>query len=618
MQQKVLDGRYQLDRKIGEGGMARIYAGRDLRLNRRVAIKIPHAHYSGDADFIERFRHEAQAAAMLSHPNIVDVFDVGKDGDINYIVMEFVEGTDLKTLISREAPLPVARAVNIAEQVARGLHAAHRAGMVHRDVKPQNIIVTADGQARVTDFGVAKSHLSTALTETGVSFGTVDYLSPEQAQGRPATPQSDIYALGVTIFEMLTGRLPFAGDSAVAVAMKHVTEAPPSPRALNPAIPVGLEALILRALAKDPALRPQGAQEFARLLMTYEQAAEAPTLLNQALPPGQPPARQAPQPQPRPQPAAPPARQQPVTGATGRVNIPPPRSAPARAPRQDGLGCGVFLVGMLVLAGVLGLVFLISTGAFGGLFGGLAGGSGGSGGNGGVARPTATLEPGEPSPTPDQGVAVPSLAGLTGPAAEQSLRQLLLVPVRREAYDPVVSATQVISQEVAPGTLILAGQPVTFTVSLGPEPLQVVDVPDVTRLPAAIARQQLTALGLLVEEVAQPSQSVDAGFVVAQAPSAGLRVPRGQTVTIRVSQGDVVAFPDVIGLQREQAEAILARTPGLTLVFVDEQGRDRLQDYDSYAVGEVVSAQIEDGPGLTNGDLVPRGSGVVLGVKAGE
>jgi serine/threonine-protein kinase len=619
--QKVLDGRYELDRKIGEGGMARIYAGRDLRLNRRVAIKIPHAHLAGDPDFIERFRHEAQAAAMLSDPNIVDVYDVGKDGDINYIVMEFVEGTDLKTLIAAQAPLPVERAVAIAEQVARGLAAAHRAGMVHRDIKPQNVIVTPDGRARITDFGIAKSRLSTALTETGVSFGTVDYLSPEQAQGRPATAQSDVYALGVTIFELLTGRLPFSGDSAVAVAMKHVAEPPPLPRGLNPAIPVGLEALILRALDKDPARRPQSAAEFARLLVGYANAADQATVVNQALPP-QARLPSAAQGQVRPQappPAQPQARPQPATrpqgsGATGRVNIPPPRSAPARAPRQDGLGCGVFLVGMAVLAGVLGLVFLLSTGALDGLFSSIAAGGGG------VARPpaAATATPGTPSPSPEQTVSVPSLTGLNEAAADDALRQLLLVPVRQQAYDPVVAVTQVISQEVSPGTLLPPGRPVTYTVSLGPPPVTVVDVPDVARLPAELARQQLQGLGLLVEVREQPSASVDVGFVISQSPSAELRVPQGSTVTIVVSQGDVVRFPDVIGLQREQAEQILRSTPGLELVYVDEQGRDRLIDYDRFQVGEVVSAQIENGSGLTNGELVPRESRIVLGVKRGE
>jgi serine/threonine-protein kinase len=608
MQQKVLDGRYELERKIGEGGMARIYAGRDLRLSRRVAIKIPHSHYLGEPEFIERFSHEAKAAAMLSHPNIVDVYDVGVDGDIHYIVMEFVEGTDLKTIINREAPLAVSRAVGLAEQIARGLHVAHRAGMVHRDIKPQNIIVTPDGQARITDFGVAKSHLSTALTETGVSFGTVDYLSPEQAQGRPATAQSDVYALGVVLFEMLTGRLPFNGDSAVAVAMKHVTEPPPAPRRLNPVIPVGLEALILRALSKDPAQRPQSAQEFARLLAAYEQVAQQDTLVNTALPQPERPAPRVNTSQPRPQQGA---------GATGRVPIAPQRSVPTRAPRQDGLGCGVFLVGMLVLAGVLGLVFVLSTGALSGIFSGF-GGIGGVGNGGGETpdRPTETLAPDEPTPSPQQGVAVPNLAGYTDSAAEAALRQIQLVPVRLTRNDPVVEISQVISQEVPPGALLPPGQPVTYTVSLGP---LLVTVPDVTGVSADVARSQLAAAGLPVEVVEQPSPAITAGFVIRQNPSPGLRIAQGQVVQIVVSQGDVVRFPDVIGLQREEAVQILNDTAGIELIFVDEQGRDKLGEaYDSYTVGEVVSAQIENDRGLTNGEFVPRDSRIIIGVKRAE
>ncbi|HMQ32161.1 MAG TPA: Stk1 family PASTA domain-containing Ser/Thr kinase [Chloroflexaceae bacterium] len=606
MQKKVLDGRYELERKVGEGGMARIYAGRDLRLNRRVAIKIPHSHFLGEPDFLERFRHEAQAAAMLSHPNIVDVYDVGQDEDVHYIVMEFVEGTDLKAIIKREAPLPVERAVALAQQIARGLHAAHRAGMVHRDIKPQNVIVTADGRPHITDFGVAKSHLSTALTETGVSFGTVDYISPEQAQGRPATPQSDLYALGVVLFEMLTGRLPFTGDGAVAVAMKHVAEPPPALRRLNPAVPPGLEALVLRALAKDPAARPRSAHEFAELLAAYDQLAQQDTVVNQAVlrPPPPPP---APAPQPRPA---------PNTSATGRVSMPPPRTAPTRAPRQDGLGCGVFLVGLLVLAGVLGLIFLLSTGAVGQLFAGLGGATGGGAATAAPGQPAATLEPGEPTPTPTVEVPVPNLSGLTADAADTALRQVQLIPVRQEANDSLVAIGQVIRQEVAPGTLLAPSQPVTYTVSLGP---QLIEVPDVARVPAELARQQLAARGFPVELAEEASQSVDAGFVIRQAPSAGLLVPQGQVVTIVVSRGDVVRFPDVIGLQRDEAERILAGAPGLVLVFVDEQGRDRLIDYDRFRDDEVVSAlDVERDQPVVNGQFIPRGSRIVLGVKAPE
>lgn len=602
--QKVLDSRYELAQKIGEGGMARVYAGRDLRLNRRVAIKIPHAHFVGDADFLDRFRHEAQAAAMLSHPNIVDVYDVGKDGDIHYIVMEYVEGVDLKTLIAREAPLPIAKAVAIAEQLARGLAVAHRAGMVHRDIKPQNVIINEGGQARITDFGVAKSHLSTALTETGVAFGTVDYLSPEQAQGRPATPQSDIYSLGIVLYEMLTGRLPFSGDSAVAVAMKHVQEEPVPPRRINPQIPASLELLVLRAMAKDPAQRPRSALDLAQQLAGYGQLAQQETMVNPAFgqgaaakPPAQPPVRPA---------------SLNGSGATGRVNIPPPRSAPARVPRQEGLGCGIFLVGMLLLASVLGVVWLFSSGALNNLFAGFSGGGG--------PRPTSALgataspEPaGTPTPTPIPQVPVPSLTGLTDAAAQQLLRQNNLVPTQLSATDPVVAQGLVISQEVPPNTPLAPGSVVTYTISLGP---QLVSVPNVQGVSLTIARNQLAALGLQVQVIEEPSATVDAGFVIRQSPSPSLRVPAGETVRIVVSLGDVVRFPDVIGLSRDQAEQLIASTPGLVLVFVDLQGPDRLANFDSFAPNQVVSAQIEGGSGLNNGDLVPQGSRIILGVRA--
>lgn len=607
MQQKVLDGRYELDHKIGEGGMARVYSGRDLRLNRRVAIKIPHRHMSGDPDFLSRFRHEAQAAAILGHPNIVDVYDVGQDGDIHYIIMEYVEGTDLKTVINREAPLSAARAVEIAEQIARGLSAAHKAGMVHRDIKPQNVIVTSDGQARITDFGIAKSHLSTALTETGVSFGTVDYISPEQAQGRPATPQSDIYALGVVLYEMLTATLPFKGDSAVAVAMKHVTEEPTPPRRINPQIPVQLEALILRAIDKDPARRPRSALEFSQLLTGYAQVFQQETQVNPALGNERPAQRGQDNP--------PPQRQNGGnggSGATGRINIPPPRHTPARAPRQEGLGCGIFLVGMLILAGVLGIVLLFGTGTLNGIFGSL---NGGTRPTSAIIQPSDPVPTNEPSTTPEHRVSVPALVGISDGAAQDQLLKLQLVPAPQGEHSSTISTGIVISQTVPSGDLREPGTPVTYTVSLGPN---LVTVPDVTKARSEIAQSQLTALGLQVTVIEEPSTSLDVGFVIAQSPSADLRIAQGDTVTIHVSQGDVVRFPDVIGKSRAEAETILAATPGITLTFVDEQGRDRLTDFDSYAPGQVVSAQIQDGSGLHNGDLVPRGSRIILGVRAAE
>ncbi|HEU4323825.1 MAG TPA: protein kinase, partial [Roseiflexaceae bacterium] len=383
MQQKTLNQRYELERKIGEGGMARVYRGRDLRLNRPIAVKVLHPHYSADSNFLARFHHEAQAAANLRHSNVVDVYDVGQDGDIHYIVMEFVDGQDLKALILQEGPLPIEQAVLIARAVAEGLDAAHRVGLIHRDIKPQNIIVGADGQVKITDFGIAKSGLSTSATETGVIFGTADYLSPEQARGQTATAQSDVYALGVTLFEMLTGRLPFGGESSIAVAMQHVSEEPPPPSMFNPRIPQQLEALVLRALSKDPARRPASAREFAQLLANYQLAGDQATVVRPVPPrPHTPP---GPQPRPHTPPGPQPGpRSQRTSQTRPQPTLPrPPITTPP--PTGSGMGFGGFLLGLLLIGGVLGLVALFMSGTFNGLLGPATGSS--------PTRPPATSLP---------------------------------------------------------------------------------------------------------------------------------------------------------------------------------------------------------------------------------
>jgi serine/threonine-protein kinase len=598
MQPQLLNGRYQIEQLLGEGGMARVYLGRDLRLQRPVAIKIPHPHLMTDPDFLARFRHEAHAAAMVSHPNLVDIYDVGQDGDRHYIVMEYVAGVTLKQLINREAPFAIPRAVRIGEQIARGLHAAHCAGLIHRDIKPQNIIVTDDGQVRITDFGVAKSHLSTAMTETGITLGTADYIAPEQAQGRPATPQSDIYAVGIVLYEMLTGRLPFTGDNPVAVVMKHISEPPPPPRRYNSHIPAALEAIILRALAKDPAQRQRTALELAEELHNYEQLVTQVTVVN---------------PQLEPSPARMPNPPRSVQITAGRpATIPGPRQATVRSSRQEGLGCGVFFVGMLMLVGVLAVVFLISTGVFNNLF------------VNNPTRPSTPLPPGgqstnsDPTPTLVATTTVPELVGLSDGEARERLRQNQLLPAPSSEHNRDVPQGIVITQNIPPGTVVEVNSPVSYTVSLGP---LLVEVPNVTGTREDIATNQLRAAGFALEIVKEPHPTIDTGFVIRQSPSATLRIPQGDPVTIYVSLGDVVRFPDVIGRSRAEAEAILANTPGIILVFVDVQGRDRIPDFDRYAPNEVVSAAREAGSsyiGLNNGDYIPRGSRIILGVRAEE
>jgi serine/threonine-protein kinase len=622
MQQTVLNNRYELEHKIGEGGMAVVYRARDVRLNRRVAVKILHEHYANDPDFLNRFQHEAQAAAILTHPSVVNVYDVGQDGALHYIVMEHVEGENLKTLINREAPLPVGRALAIAEAAAYGLESAHRLGMIHRDIKPQNIMVTLDGHIRITDFGIAKSEFSTALTQTGITFGTADYISPEQARGQPATPQSDIYALGVTLYEMLAARRPFSGDSPVSVATQHVSTEPPRLRQYNPNVPPQLEALVMQTLSKDPAQRPASASEFAQMLHYYRDLAdqqtvaaghlpESPAARAGALPPGHP-------------------------GGAGRGNFPPPRRSKAQAPRNQNQGCGVFIIGLLLLSGVLALVFLLSTGTLGPVAVSPTSTPTSSGAPVADVESTPTPLPGEtPSPTPSPSstatasptpspspspsptslptVVVPDIRDMPEINARSELIQLRLTPVNdnEPRYDDEVADGSVIDQEVPAGTSVREGDNVTYTLSLGPE---LVVMPNLVNTPQGFARQRLGELGLAVQVVEQPSRNISEGYVISQNPLPEARMQPQSTVFLTISIGDKVQFPPVVGMQREAAEQQILLS-GLNLEYVDVQGRDRLIGFDQYRPNEVVSA-LANGQPVRNGDYIPRGSTIVLGVRA--
>src|SRR5690606_12530551 len=241
--------------KLGEGGMAEVYLATDLLLNRAVAVKILHARFAGDREFVERFRREARAAASLSHPNVVNIYDVGEDQDTHYIVLEYVKGRNLKDILRRYGPLPIRQATFVARAVAAALAAAHRQNLIHRDVKPHNILITDEGRVKVTDFGIARAASAATLTHTGTMLGSVHYFSPEQARGQPAGPQSDVYSLGVVLYEMLTGRVPFTSDTPVGVALKHLQEDPVPPSHYRRRLPERLEAIVLRAMAKDPGER---------------------------------------------------------------------------------------------------------------------------------------------------------------------------------------------------------------------------------------------------------------------------------------------------------------------------------------------------------------------------
>src|SRR5215207_5266513 len=258
----LVDGRYRVLRRIGSGGMADVYCAEDTHLGRQVALKVLHRRFAQDQEFVERFRREAKSAAGLNHPNVVGVFDRGEHEGTYYIAMEFLTGRTLKDIASAEAPLPQERVIDIGTQILEAAGFAHRHGVIHRDFKPHNVIVDELGHAKVTDFGIARAGAS-EMTETGSIMGTAQYLSPEQAQGHAVTATSDIYSIGVMLYEMLAGRLPFEGDSAVAIALKHLSEPPAPISQWRPDVHPALEAVVMAALAKDPSQRWQSAEDLA-------------------------------------------------------------------------------------------------------------------------------------------------------------------------------------------------------------------------------------------------------------------------------------------------------------------------------------------------------------------
>jgi eukaryotic-like serine/threonine-protein kinase len=267
----IIDGRYRVISRLGSGGMADVYLAQDQLLGREVAVKVLHHHFAEDQEFVERFRREASSAAALSHPNIVAIFDRGEWNGTYYIAMEYVAGRSLKTIVREQGPLDPVAAIDVVVQILRAARFAHRRGVIHRDLKPHNVIIDEEGRARVTDFGIARAGASD-MTLTGSIMGTAQYLSPEQAQGFAVSATSDLYSVGVILYELLTGVVPFEGETAVAIAVKQVSAEPRPPSELNPALPYSLDAIVLRALAKDPTQRYADADELIAALQ-YEREA---------------------------------------------------------------------------------------------------------------------------------------------------------------------------------------------------------------------------------------------------------------------------------------------------------------------------------------------------------
>jgi hypothetical protein len=525
---RVLGGRYELLREIARGGMAVVWEAQDTLLDRHVAIKLLHAQFAADPEFLERFRREARAAAKLSHPNIVPIYDVGEDTETKtpFIVMELVEGGNLKEHIHRSAPLSNAEIRSIGAALASALEYAHKRGLIHRDVKPQNVLLGDDGRPRLTDFGIAQAiESSTGLTRTGAVMGSVHYLAPELARGRPASALSDVYGLGAVLYEMATGRVPFEADTDLAVALAHVEQTPAAPRALNARLAPDLERIILRSLAKAPEQRFPSAGALAYELRDAKTAMADPPGVSR--PDG---ATQRIPTSPAAAPAATARLRARQATATAAANGPVAAVAArrtARPQRPRGASGGVLAL-LLAMTAVL-----VALGA--GFFG-LASLS-----RDGVVPPDATPSPAAVRPT--------TVATATArPAA---------APTSASTPTPEPSATPQPSPPPVPPT------PSPAPPSPAPAPQPAPAPPSPAAPPRAVSVTQLRGktlddaqlvlksegLGAIVRGV---NVNVDKNVVFDQMPDVGASLPPGGTVTILVGTGST-AIPDVSNMLRDQA-----------------------------------------------------------------
>lgn len=557
--------------------MAVVYEGEDLLLGRRVAVKVLREQFASDPGFLARFQREARAAASLSHPNVVAVYDVGSDAGTQYIVMELVHGRTLKEIIQAEAPIGAARIIELGRQICEALDYAHQHQIVHRDVKPHNILVTQDGRAKIADFGIAVALGASSLTQSGYVVGSAQYISPEQARGEASTAYSDLYSTGVVLYEMATGRLPFEGETSVVVALKQIQEEPVPPRRLNPRIPESLQAVILRTMAKEPSERFESGAAMGEALVACARASFEATQPQQAV-------------AVRPQPSR-------AERAAGAVDV------PRRETRQGRSGgwtvlVVVFAAFLCTLGSIpLGIV-AYSSGVLGSLFPGL------------VAAPTmATPSPtGAPSPTATPmptatapPIRVPQLVGVPFSAARQQAQAHgLEVVIAGEEYSPQYPVAYVISQKPEADALVEKGTRIEVVVSIGRE---IVTVPKVVGMPATLAAERLQTSGLRWRIAAEWSDHVQEGVVISQNPAPEAQVDKGAEVFITVSKGrERVPVPDLVGRPEAEAQEMIVKA-GLSKTWPN------YQDYTFVPPGHVLSQEPKPGT------MVEKGSTVYIAVR---
>ncbi len=591
----VVAGRYRIVGRIAAGGMGEVFRAHDGVLGREVAVKVLHPQFAGDAGFVDRFRREARAAAVLNHPNIVGVYDWGVTEHTYFMVMEFIRGHSLRTLLSRHGPLEPAQVVEVTAQVLAALDHAHGHGIVHRDVKPENILVTGDGLVKVADFGLARAFADARVSQVeGTVTGTVQYLAPEQIEGRPSDPRTDLYATGIVMFELLTGETPFTGETSVAIAYKHLNERVPRPSTRVPTVPDALDAVVEQATEKDPKDRPASArsmrQELAGAARTVDPAPRIAEV-----------ARQIPAAEPEPYERAP------------TVTIPRAFSRKVRR-RKRILRAAVVLLVLMALSAGAWASWVYAVPHYTTVPAGLGGRTPGF-----VERritaaglrwtSTAAHDLTVPDGTvirvdPPEGAKVrrgelvtvivssgpetapvPLVIGKQRDDAAHVLSQAKFVLVVQRRYSDTAPLGQVVAQDPPPGTKIEEGSRVTIFVSRGPKPIHLLDYSGQT---AANVKAALTALGLKTQERQAYSTTTDRGLVIGTNPPAGSVVHRGDAVTIVVSLGpETFPMPNVLGETKDRAVAEL-RALGLVVRTIQLPN----------STNDIVAGQIP-GPGTT-------------------
>jgi eukaryotic-like serine/threonine-protein kinase len=486
----LIDDRYELRGPVGGGGMADVFLAHDNILDRGVALKLLKDQYAGNEEFVERFKREARNAAALSHPNIVSIFDRGESEDgTYYIAMEYLPGGTLKDRIMSRGALPPQIAAEVALQIAEALQAAHKRGVIHRDIKPHNILITESGDVKVTDFGIARAASSSTMTRTGSILGTAHYISPEQAMGEPVGPASDLYSLGVVLYEMLTGRVPFEADDPAGVSAKHAGEFPPHPREVNPEVPEGMDAVVMRLLARDPADRYGSAAELIEELRR----------VRDDVPPPPSPGEEA------------------TTAALAAPTLPPPAPGGTEPSRRRSWTLIASVALMVLLGAVAGAVGWILWQDHN---------------EAGVPREAAGGSRHEPG---SEEAEVPDVEGLTEQAAQERLAQAGFEAEVRPRESPAEDAGTVLEQSVPGGEAAEEGSKILVTVSEAP---QVTRVPEVIGLSYPEAENALEKSGFRLGGVKEaPSDTVPEGVIMKQDPPPGTTLETGTYVYLTTSVG---------------------------------------------------------------------------------